>query len=101
MNYIYNVTIKVATEIVEDWIQWMKHEHMDEVIETGMFDHYHFFELIEPVDEEGRTFVAQYSTDSPERYKRYIDEFAPALREKGYQRFGDRFIAFRSVMRSC
>lgn len=101
MMYIYNVTIKVTKDIVDDWVRWMKEEHMDEVIATGMFDRYHFYELIEPLDEEGRTFVAQYVTDRQERYQRYIDEFAPGLREKGYKRFGDRFIAFRSVMRSC
>lgn len=101
MIYIYNVTIKVTHEIATEWMVWMKQEHMDEVLATGMFDHANFFELIEPADEEGRTFVVQYITDSAERYQRYIDEFASGLREKGYHRFGDRFIAFRSVMRSC
>lgn len=99
--YIYNVTIKVSHSIVSDWIAWMHEEHLDEVIATGMFDKYSFFELIEPFDEhdEGRTFVAQYFTDSKIRYERYIIEFAPLLREKGFARFGNLFIAFRTVMK--
>ena len=82
------------------WVQWMKEEHMDEVIATGMFDRYSLYELIEPNDEDqSKTFVAQYFTDSEHRYKTYIEEFAPALREKGYQKFGDQFIAFRTIMK--
>jgi hypothetical protein len=54
---------------------------------------------MDPVDEDGKTYIAQYSTDSEARYERYITEFAPMLREKGYAKFGNRFIAFRSIMR--
>ena len=72
---------------------------MKDVLDTGMFDGYSLFELMDPVDEEGKTYIAQYLTDSEVRYKRYIEEFAPLLREKGYEKFGNRFIAFRSIMR--
>ncbi len=98
--YIYNVSIKVTPQIEAAWTRWMKEEHLDEVIATGMFDRYSFYELLEPADEEGKTFVAQYFTDSEERYKKYIEEFAPLLREKGFQKFGNQFIAFRSIMKS-
>lgn len=99
--YIYNVTIKVSLTIVSEWIEWMHHEHLDEVISTGMFDRYLFFELLEPKEEEeeARTFVAQYITDSKARYETYINEHAPRLREKGFFRFGSGFIAFRSLMK--
>ncbi len=97
--YIYNVSIKIVPEIETEWVSWMKDEHMKEVLETGMFDHYTLFELLEPVDEEGKTYVAQYLTDSEDRYKMYIERYAPLLREKGYQKFGNQFIAFRSVIK--
>ena len=97
--YIYNVTIKVTPRIEDAWIKWMQETHLDEVVSTGQFDSYHFFELIEPKDDEGRTFVAQYFTDSEQRYQKYIDEFAPSLRDKGYQLFGNQFIAFRSILK--
>ncbi len=100
--YIYNVTIKVTASIEKEWINWMKEEHLAEVIATGSFDRYSFFKLIEPIDEEddGITYIAQYFTNTLERYKTYIDIHAPLLREKGYARFGNQFIAFRTVMKS-
>lgn len=99
--YIYNVTIKVTHAIADEWIAWMQQEHLAEVVGTGLFDQYAFFELLEPLleEEEGRTFVAQYTTDSLVRYEAYITDFAPLLRDKGFARFGNQFIAFRSLMK--
>ncbi len=99
--YYYNVTIKVTPEIEKDWLQWMWNEHLDAVVGTGCFDRYEFFQLIEPVDEGevGSTYVAQYQTDTAERYERYIRDYAPALRDRGFQLFGNQFIAFRSVLK--
>ncbi len=97
--YIYNVTIKITHEIETDWLKWMQETHMQEVLDTGMFDSFHFFYLHEGDDEEGKTYIAQYYTTNEERYKRYIEEFAPTLREKGYALFGNKFIAFRSILK--
>ncbi|GBL36310.1 hypothetical protein EMGBS15_19050 [Filimonas sp.] len=80
--YIYNVSIKIVPEIETDWVRWMKEEHMNEVLQTGLFDQYILFELMEPVDEDGKTYIAQYMTDSRARYEKYIEEYAPLLREK-------------------
>jgi hypothetical protein len=102
--FIYNVSIQLDKAIEQEWLNWMHQEHMDEVIATGMFDKYALFELIEPAGdpEEGlKTYIAQYETDSRERYQQYIDVFAPTLREKGFARFGSQFIAFRTIMRRC
>lgn len=97
--YIYNVTIKVIPEIETAWIQWMKEEHMAEVVATGCFHSSQFLELLDPIDEEGKTFVAQYFTEDAALYSKYIEEHAPSLRAKGYDRFGNGFIAFRSILK--
>jgi len=95
---IYNVTIKIYPDIEKDWLIWMQHEHIPEVLATGYFDRAVFTRLLEPQDEEGLTFSVQYFTSSLLRYEQYIREEAPKLRQKGFDRFGDRFIAFRSLM---
>lgn len=96
--FIYNVTVKVTHGIEVKWLEWMKNIHMDEVLATGMFDNYNLYRLYESADEEGVTYVAQYHTDSLARYENYIQVHAPIMREKGFQLFGDQFIAFRSVL---
>ncbi|MBL7755139.1 MAG: DUF4286 family protein [Chitinophagaceae bacterium] len=97
--WIYHVTVKIVPGIREAWLHWMQHEHIQEVLATGMFDSFQFFELIEPQDEEGFTFSIQYCTTSQERYQQYIESFAPSLRQKGFEQFGDQFLAFRSILK--
>lgn len=97
--YIYNVTIKVTHEIELEWLKWMREEHMQEVLDTQMFDQYQLFALLEPEDEDGKTYIAQYQTAHYENYEEYVTTHAPLLREKGFAKFGANFIAFRSLLR--
>lgn len=95
---VYNVTIKIDTEIESEWLEWITEDHIPEVIATGLFDEYKLFRLLEQDDDEGLTYIIQYFTSSIERYKKYINEFSPMLRSKTFDKWGNRFIAFRSVM---
>ena len=50
---VYNVTIKIANAIHADWLQWIKEEHIPEVIQTGCFTHATILRLLEVDDTEG------------------------------------------------
>lgn len=95
---IYNVTIKVLPEINDSWLQWMKEEHIPEIMSTGLFHDYRICRLLEQDDQDGPTYTVQYFTDTLENYQTYLQEYAPLLRQKSYDRFGDQFLAFRTVM---
>jgi hypothetical protein len=96
----YNVTVKVSWDIVEPWLVWMQQVHIPAVLGTGQFDRHTFFQLLEQDETEGPTFVVQYITSSMERYEQYVLQFAPALQADGRNKWGDGFIAFRTVMQS-
>lgn len=95
---IYNVTIKVNHAIQADWLRWMQEEHLSEVVATGCFTNARLLHLVEADDEEGVTYAAQYEAPSRADYDRYIQNYADALRKKGFDRWGDSFIAFRTIM---
>jgi len=95
---IYNITLKVEADSAEDWVKWMKEEHMPELKATGLFTDYKLCRLLEQDELEGVTFVAQYFCNTMEDYNNYIDNHSQAMREKGFQRFGNKFVAFRTVM---
>ncbi|MFZ4770073.1 MAG: DUF4286 family protein [Ferruginibacter sp.] len=96
---IYNVTIKVSKSIADNWLQWLKEEHIPEVTSTGCFTNANILQLLEIDDDEGPTYAIQYFAESREKYDFYIENFADLMREKSYQKWGDQFIAFRSVMK--
>lgn len=95
---IYNVTIKLEEAIHEQWLQWLRAEHIPDVINTGCFTRATVLRLMEIDDSEGPTYAIQYFAESKASYNRYIEKFAPEMRQRSFDKWGSRFIAFRSVM---
>jgi len=95
---VYNVTIKVDHRIAERWLQWMKKEHIPDIIATLCFTHATILRLLEADETEGPTYAIQYHAESKAFYNRYIEIFAESMRKKATEKWGDQFIAFRSVL---
>lgn len=95
---IYNVTVKIEKDVADEWVRWMKKEHVPDLMRTGLFLDYRLCRLLEQDESEGKTYTVQYFCDSMEHYNTYINEYAQKMRDKGHQRFGNKFIAFRTVM---
>lgn len=95
---LYNVTVKVNHESAAEWLRWMREEHIPDLMETGLFIEAKVFRLLETDESDGLTYAAQYFCNSMEDYQVYIERHAAAMRAKGLEKFGDKFIAFRTVM---
>ena len=98
--FIYNITTKVNAAIADEWVKWQKEEHIPQIMNTNLFDKHQFFRLLEQDDSEGPTFVIQYFTPVKENYDKYIKEYAPEFREIAFKKWGDQFIAFRSLLQA-
>lgn len=96
---VYNVTIKIDPAIEREWVQWQQQEHIPEIMSTGLFTEYKMFRLLDQDESEGITYVCQYFAGSVADYECYVRDHAPLLRMKAIGRWGDQFIAFRTVMR--
>ena len=95
---IYNVTIKITNAIHADWLQWLQQVHIPDVIKTGCFTHAVILRLLETDETEGPTYAVQYFAESKGLYNNYIENHAGTMRQKSFAKWGDQFIAFRSVM---
>jgi hypothetical protein len=97
---IYNVTVTIDEALREAYKDWMLTTHIPDVLQTGYFLGYQFHEMLEPAPEPGTTtFSVQYRCESWEKYQAYQQRSAPQLKQAVIDKFGDRFAAFRSVMR--
>ncbi|MDN3659245.1 DUF4286 family protein [Ferruginibacter paludis] len=95
---IYNVTTKIDASIKNDWVEWAKNEHIPEIVGTGCFSNATLAQLLETDDTEGPTYTIQYHAESKALYNAYIEKFAPLMRQKAFDKWGNKFIAFRSLM---
>ena len=95
---IYNITIKPEWSIHEAWLQWLLKEHIPEMLATQLFYDYKMMRLLEVDDVDGPTYAIQYHAHKLEDYHHYLREYAPVQRRKGIEKWGDKFVAFRSLM---
>lgn len=95
---IYNVTIKVDWRIHEAWTAWMQETHIPEMMGTGCFENYQLVRILDTDESDGPTYAVQYYVADRGHYDHYLECYAPAIREKGWALWGDKMLAFRTLM---
>jgi Domain of unknown function (DUF4286) len=95
---IYNITINIDDSVHDEWLEWMKKDHIPDVMKTGMFKENKILRLLGDDESGGRTYSIQFFCESMEKYKQYENIYASGLREESNNRFKDKFVAFRSLL---
>jgi hypothetical protein len=94
---LYSVTVNVVDEIHEEWLTWMREKHVPDVMNTGCFSMHKIMRLKEP-KQDGHTYSFQYYCESHEKLNEYQKNFALALRLEVEQKYGNKFLAFRTIL---
>ena len=94
---IYNVTVSVEESIKQDWLIWMQDVHIPEVMATGFFLKSQINRVIVHGDSDN-TFAIAYTCESMKDLHQYQVKFAPDLQQKHAARYGDKAVAFRTLM---
>ena len=95
---IYNLTINIDESVHDDWLEWMKTNHIPDVMRTGMFKENKLLRLLGDDQSGGFTYCVQYTCENMESFQQYEDIYAPALRGEYNNRFKDKFVAFRTLL---
>ena len=94
---IYNVTVSVEQSVKEDWLKWMQEVHIPEVMATGVFSKSQINRVMVQGD-SGNTFAIAYTCNSMKDLHKYQVKFAPELQKKHVARYGEKAVAFRTLM---
>ncbi|MCB9080954.1 MAG: DUF4286 family protein [Lewinellaceae bacterium] len=95
---LYNVTVKIEPSLVDEWLEWMVMVHIPQVMATGKFQDYRLCRMLGEEEVDGPTYATQYYCPDLETFQRYQQEDAPALQQDYRERFGNRYVAFRSLL---
>ncbi len=95
---IYNVTTNIHETVHDQWMIWMQHKHIPEMLATGKFSSAKMCRVLIEEEMGGVTYSVQYSTDSRDTLQKYYLEDAPLLREEAQKLFGDKMLAFRTEL---
>ena len=94
---IYNVTINIETSIEQEWLVWMKDEHIPEMLATGKFIKALMTKVLVEEEMGGVTYSVQYTCENMTQLHLYYHEDAERLRSKS-SRFTGKFVAFRTEL---
>lgn len=96
---VYNVTLSILPEIEEEVIDWLKKDHIPEVMATGLFIESKMFRVIEdPILKTHNSFAIQYTLHSWDDFDNYNKNHASLLRSKTQQKYGENVLAFRTFL---
>jgi hypothetical protein len=96
---IYSVTVSLHRSTEAEWLEYMRSEHIPDVMAAGYFGSHRMLRLLAPEPEdETVTLNIQYTCESMGRLQAYLELAAPALQAAHMERFKDRFVAFRTVL---
>lgn len=95
--YIYNVTVNIEEGIHEEWLQWMKTEHIPEMLNTGKFIKALMTRVMVKEQMGGFTYSVQYTAKNKEDIEKYQEEDAARLKKQS-KAFEGKFVSFRTEM---
>ena len=97
---VYNVTVKIDLEVHEDWLHWMQSKHIPDVMNTKKFSDHRMYRIMEEDQRDGITYAIQYFAESFSDIQDYQQEFAKDLQKEHTDRYKDKYVAFRTLMKS-
>jgi len=95
---LYNITYTVATDIEDDFVSWMKTTHIPDVFATGLFTEHRFYRLMNSTNDGFTNYSIQFFAESTAKLIEYENRYANALRYETQARYGEKALAFRSLL---
>jgi hypothetical protein len=95
--FIYNVTVNIDADVHDEWIKWMKSQHVPDVMNTGCFIESKIVKVLH-VNDNGETYSFQYTFKDMKDIEKYQRDFAPGLQADVKKHFNDKYTAFRTLL---
>lgn len=95
---LYNVTVNIEKEVENEWLSWMKAEHIPDVLATGAFVDYKFYKILHNPDESTVNYSVQYFSETMEKLMHYSKHDAPKLQNDVKVKFQEKLVSFRTVL---
>ena len=95
---LYNVTVSVDKSAESEWLDWMKNEHIPEVLATNLFNEHKLLKILQQQEGDSQTYAIRYFLSSMADFETYESSYAATLRSKSQKAFGDKCVAFRTLL---
>ncbi len=95
---IYNVTTNIHESVHDQWMIWMQHKHIPEMLATGKFTNAKLVRVLVEEEMGGVTYSAQFTTDSLVTLEKFYQENEAVFQAEGQKLFGEKMLTFRTEL---
>lgn len=97
--YTLNITVRVETDILQQWLHWVKTEYVPVVLESECFKGWQLHQLLGHEEADAQTYVLQFYALNIDAYSKYTNLFDDIHRNRAFARWGHRALEFRTVLK--
>ena len=94
---LYNVTVIIEEKVADHWCDWMKNNHIPQLMDSGCFQSHQMFRIIDSPN-EGVSFSVQFTVGTERDYESFKNNFEQAFIGEMYAGYPDKLVAFSTVM---
>ena len=96
---LYGITINIERQIHEQWIEWMKTQHVPAVLGCGLIQDSKILKLLNEEDgNPGVTYSFQYFFKDLNALQKFQEEFEPGLDTILYSKYRNSLVDFRTIL---
>lgn len=96
--YTVNLTFKVPTRLVDEWLTWMQKTWQPDLIDTCAAEGTQLFRLLGHDDEHGSTLIYQLFLPSKALLNRYFENHQDGFHQHIREKWGDDVLFFQTVL---
>tara|TARA_B100001939_G_scaffold221778_1_gene190850 strand:- start:331 stop:639 length:309 start_codon:yes stop_codon:yes gene_type:complete len=92
---IYNVTVTLNENVHSSWLEWLRQEHIPEVLSTRLFKKAVLSRII---SNKEFTYTIAYYAENSSKLESYKKNYSNRLRQKSFEKFGESAFSFRTEL---
>ena len=92
---IYNVSVTLNKNIHFKWIEWIRHDHIPEVLSTMLFKKAVLSRII---SNKELTYAIAYYAENSGKLESYKKNYSNKFRQKSFEKFGDSALSFSTEL---
>lgn len=95
---IFNTTYQVTTKHTDNWIQWIKTDHIPFMMNSGVFLEPQISKIVGSEDETGVSFSVQFMIENMDTLVHWHKQYATEFQNIVTNKFGTEVVFFSTVL---
>ena len=95
---IYNTTININDNIVDEFVIWIIHEYIPKLIATNLFIDINLFKVLVEEEMGGITFSLQHKMNDFQHYNEFNEKYSQNFDKMLYAKFSDSYVSFSTIL---